>query len=160
MPKSRIFGHFEQFLAPLTHSKAPYTSKEVHPRAHKYPEILVISIQEEINQENGISQPQQQQQLSPQQQQFAPQQQQQFASQQQQQFAPQQQQFSPQQQQQFAPQQQQQFASQQQQRFATQQQQQQPRQLSRADVRALQQQESALDDIIALQNSLNFPGQQ
>ena len=36
---------------------------------------------------------------------------------------------------------------------------QQPRQLTRADSRALQQQESALNDIIALQNSLNFPNQ-
>jgi len=36
---------------------------------------------------------------------------------------------------------------------------QQPRQLSRADNRALQQQENALNDIIALQNSLNFPSQ-
>ena len=39
------------------------------------------------------------------------------------------------------------------------QQQQQPRQLSRADVTALQQQEDALSDIIALQKSLNFPSQ-
>jgi len=36
---------------------------------------------------------------------------------------------------------------------------QQPRQLSGADARALQQQENALNDIIALQNSLNFPNQ-
>ena len=36
---------------------------------------------------------------------------------------------------------------------------QQPRQLSGADARALQQQENALNDIIALQNALNFPNQ-
>ena len=32
--KSRIFGDFEQFSAPVNHTKDPNTSKEVHPRPH------------------------------------------------------------------------------------------------------------------------------
>merc|ERR1711971_1460935 len=59
---------------------------------------------------------------------------------------------------QFNQQQQQQQQQQQGQRFNNNNQQ-QPRQLSGADARALQQQENALNDIIALQNSLNFPNQ-
>merc|ERR1711874_269637 len=92
------------------------------------PEVLAISIQEELDRENGIV---------PQQQQFQPQQQQQ--------------QFQPQQQQQFQHQQQQHFAPQQQQQQAA------PRQLSRADQAALAQQEAALQDSIDLLTCLNFP---
>merc|ERR1711874_629079 len=67
------------------------------------PEVLAISIQEELDRENGIVPQQQQFQPQQQQQQFQPQQQQQFQNRQQQQFQPQQQQhFAPQQQQQEA----------------------------------------------------------
>merc|ERR1712029_714704 len=100
------------------------------------PEVLIVSIQQELDQENGIS-PQQSQ----------PQPQQQFPQNQQQQF-PQNQQNFQQQPQQFT-QNQQQFS----------QNPQQPRQLTRGDIRALQKQEETLNDIIKLQNSLNFPGQ-
>merc|ERR1711874_280637 len=134
------------------------------------PEVLIVSIQTEIDKENGVppqfqhvsqqqqqfQQPQQQQfQQQPQQQQFQQQQQQQFQQRQPQQFQqgqPQQFQQRPQQNQQF--QQPQQFQQQQgNQQFAS-----TARPPSRADLRALQQQEDALNEIIALQNSINFPG--
>ena len=41
MPKSRIYGHFEQFVAPLSHSKAQYTTKEVHLETHIFPKVSI-----------------------------------------------------------------------------------------------------------------------
>merc|ERR1712106_1317133 len=110
----------------------------------------------ELDKENGVrpqfqhvSQQQQfqqaHQQQQPQQGQFQQRQPQQFQQGQQQQT-----QFQQRPQQQFQQNQQQQFQQRQQQPNT-------PSPASRADLRALQQQEDALKDIIALQNSINFP---
>merc|ERR1712025_351502 len=112
------------------------------------PQVLAISIQEEINKEKGIPS----QQFQQQQQQFSPQQQQQ----QQQQFAAQQQQFRQPQQQFNQQQQSQQFGFNPQQGLSQPQQQHQ-KPVSRADLRALRQQEEALQENIRLQECLNFP---
>merc|ERR1711970_609885 len=164
---------------------SPASDNQIQRRISEQPRQNAPAFETQAQQQFGVqqnqpfqSQPQrlpaqQQQQFQPQQEQrFRPRQQQQFQQRppqqqqfqqrpaQQQQFqqqVPQQQQFQqrPPQQQRFqqGPQQQQQFQQRQQQQFSN-----TPAPPSRSDLRALQQQEDALNEIIALQNSINFPG--